>query len=428
MAVLIMSEDELSRAEILRDVDEGRLTIEAAGQLLGLGRRQVFRMMKAFRSEGPKGLISKKRGRPSNRKTPDETRGLAVQIVRQSYADFGPTLAAEKLAERHGVHVSKETLRKWMVEDGLWLDRRRRLKRAHQPRHRRDCVGELVQVDGCEHWWFEDRGRQCSLLVFIDDATSKLMQLRFVRTESTFSYFAAVREYLETHGKPVAFYTDKHVVFRVNKRDARKGDGMTQFGRALHGLNIDLICANSSQAKGRVERAHKTLQDRLVKELRLAGVNDMDAANAYLPTFMALHNARFAKSPANDKDLHRPLTRRDDLTEAFTWRETRTVSHALTVNYDRMAYILQQTPAALEAAGKRVEVIEYPGGEIVLRHKGADLPYRLFDKAQRVSQAAVVENKFFGPLLASIREKQIQRDAAAKPRRVRRPAREIEAR
>ena len=309
-----------------------------------------------------------------------------------------------------------------MLEDGLWLDRRRRLKRAYQPRYRRDCVGELVQVDGCDHWWFEDRGRRCTLLVFIDDATSRLMQLRFVRTESTFAYFEVLRGYLEDWGKPVAFYTDKHSVFRVNKREGLKGDGLTQFGRALHGLNIDLICANSSQAKGRVERAHKTLQDRLVKELRLADIRDVDAANAFLPGFMADHNARFGKAPANPKDLHRPLAARDDLDEAFTWRETRTITQALTLHYDRQVYVLEQTAAALAAAGKTAEVVEYPDGCIVVRHAGAELPYRLFDKERRVDQAAIVGNKFFGPLLAQIREDQVRRDAGVKPRRSIRPA------
>lgn len=428
MVVLIMSDGELKRLEVLRDLDQGQLTVEAAGLLLGLSRRQVFRVLKAYRVEGPPGLVSKKRGRVSNRKISDDLREQVVAIVRAAYADFGPTLAAEKLAEKHGVRISKETLRRWMLEDGLWLDRRRRMKRAHQPRHRRDCVGELIQVDGCEHWWFENRGPQCTMLVFVDDATSRLMHLRLVRTESTFAYFESLRRYLESHGKPVAFYTDKHSVFRVNKADAARGDGLTQFGRALHHLNIELICAHSSQAKGRVERAHKTMQDRLVKELRLAGINGIDAANAFLPTFLTDYNARFAKTPADDRDLHRPLGPRDDLTEAFTWRETRTVTQALTVHYDRMVYVLQQTPMALAAAGKVVEVVEYPDGEIVVRHKGTDLPYRLFDKQRRVSQAAVVENKFFGPLLAQIREDQLKRDAGTKPRRSLRPSREIEAR
>src|ERR1700761_1619566 len=184
--------------------------------------------------------------------------------IRQWYWDFGPTLAAEKLHEDHGVVVGRETLRQWMIADGLWRDRKQR-KRIH--RLRRECVGELVQVDGSEHWWFEDRGPQCTLLVFVDDATSRLMHLQFIESESTFAYFHAARAYLEAWGKPVAFYSDKHGVFRVNHPGALGGDGMTQFGRALHALNIDIICANSSPAKGRVERANKTLQDRLVKEL-----------------------------------------------------------------------------------------------------------------------------------------------------------------
>jgi hypothetical protein len=148
-----------------------------------------------------------------------------------------------------------------MIAAGLWCDRKQR-KRIHQPRPRRECVGELVQVDGSEHWWFEDRGPQCTLLVFVDDTTSRLMHLQFVESESTFAYFHAARAYLEAWGKPVAFYSDKHGVFRVNHPGALGGDGMTQFGRALHALNIDIICANSSPAKGRVERANKTLQDR----------------------------------------------------------------------------------------------------------------------------------------------------------------------
>src|SRR5690349_13878588 len=264
----------------------------------------------------------------------------ALWIVRQNYADFGPTLAAEKLAAEHGFSFSSETLRKWMIADGLWRDRKQR-RRIHQPRPRRECVGELVQVDGSEHWWFEDRGPQCTLLVFVDDATSRLMHLQFVESESTFAYFHAARVYLEAWGKPVAFYSDKHGVFRVNHPGALGGDGMTQFGRALHALNIDIICANSSPAKGRVERANKTLQDRLVKELRLAGAATLSEGNALLPTFIADYNARFAKPPANRKDLHRPMRAGDDLDNAFAWKEERTLSRALTLQYDRVIFILE---------------------------------------------------------------------------------------
>jgi hypothetical protein len=404
-----MSDGELARLAVLRDLDQRRLTSEAAAQLLGLERRQVFRLLKAYRIDGAAGLISQRRGRPSNRRKPEDLRTKALTVIREQYWDFGPTLAAEKLREVHGIALGRETLRLWMIEAGIWADRKQRRKRVHQPRHRRECVGELVQVDGCEHWWFEDRGPQCTLLVFIDDATSRLMHLQFVESESTFAYFDAARAYLEAWGKPVAFYSDKHGVFRVNHPGALGGDGMTQFGRALHALNIDIICANSSQAKGRVERAHKTLQDRLVKELRLAGARTLAAGNALLPAFMADYNARFAKPPANKKDLHRPLSVGDDLEDAFAWKEERTLSQALTLQYDKVIFILEPSEPAEAAIGKRVTVVDYPDGRLSIRYKGVELAYRTFDKLRQVPQAAIIENKRLGAALAFIREQQIER-------------------
>jgi hypothetical protein len=283
-------------------------------------------------------------------------RDHAIALVREYYADFGPTLAAEKLDERHDLRVSRETLRGWMRQAGIWLPRAER-KRIQQPRHRREHCGELIQIDGSDHRWFEDRAAPCTLLVFIDDATSKLMELRFVVSESTFAYFDTLKSYLERHGKPVAFYSDKHSIFRVSKEDATGGDGMTQFGRALSELNIEILCANTSQAKGRVERAHHTLQDRLVKELRLAGISTIAAANAFLPAFMANYNTRFAKPPASDHDLHRVMAGMNHLDDILCW-------------------------------------------------KGRSLPYSAFDKLQRVSHAAIVENKRLGEVLAWIKEQQ----------------------
>jgi hypothetical protein len=410
VTVQLMSDGELSRLEVVRDLDQQRLTTAAAGQLLGLERRQVFRLLKAYRIEGPSGLISKRRGRRSNRRRPDAMRRSVLAIIREWYWDFGPTLAAEKLREAHGITVGRETLRQWMIEDGLWRDRKQRQKRVHQPRPRRECVGELVQVDGSEHWWFEDRGPQCTLLVFVDDATSRLMHLQFVESESTFAYFHAARAYLEAWGKPVAFYSDKHGVFRVNHPGALGGDGMTQFGRALHALNIDIICANSSPAKGRVERANKTLQDRLVKELRLAGAANLADGNALLPGFIADYNARFGKPPANKKDLHRPLRAGDDLDDAFAWKEERTLSQALTLQYDKVLFILTPSEQAKAAIGKRVTVVDYPDGRLAIRYKGIELAYRTFDKIQQVDQGAIVENKRLGAALAFIREQQLRRE------------------
>jgi len=395
---------------VLRDFGERRITVAQAATRMQLTRRQVFRLAKAFRACGPEALVSRRRGRPSNRRYPERLRSEALGLIREHYADFGPTLAAEKLAERHGLHLARETVRQWMLADGLWTDRQQRLRPVHQPRHRRDCVGELVQIDGSEHGWFEDRGPRCTLLVYIDDATSRLMHLQFVPTESTFDYFQATRAYLEMHGKPIAFYADKHATFRVNKAGAVSGDGMTQFGRALHQLNIDIICANSSQAKGRVERANQTLQDRLVKELRLAGISTMEAGNAFLPTFMDEHNRRFAKAPRDERNLHRPLGPTDDLDEVLAWKEERTVSNSLTLQYDKVIFILEPTAITRGLARKRVTVVDYPDGRLAIQHNGVDLPYRTFDKLQQVNQAAIVENKRLGPVLAYIAERQKERD------------------
>jgi hypothetical protein len=306
MGLIAMSERDLQRLEVLSKVIDGRTTIVSAARVLALSERQVRRLLERIRTACAASIRHKAIGRPSNNRINDGVRDYAVAIIRERYADFGPTLAAEKLAEHDGLAVSRETLRQWMSDAGLWLSRQQR-RSFHQPHLRREAYGELVQIDGSEHRWFEDRGPACSLLVFIDDATGKLMQLRFVRSESAFTYFEALELYLRAHGSPVAFYPDKHSVFRVAKKDAKGGQGMTQFGRALCELNIEILCANSSQAKGRVERANRTLQDRLVKELRLAGISGMEDGNAFLPGFIERYNARFARTPARTDDLHRPL-------------------------------------------------------------------------------------------------------------------------
>ena len=206
--LVTMSVWELDRLDVIRRVVDGRLTPEKAGELIGLSGRQVRRLCAAYERAGPAGIVSRQRGRPSNHRLPDDLRDHAVALVRERYADFGPKLAHEKLVEMNGVRVSKETLRGWLVQAGLWLPRRERLRKVHQPRHRRDCLGELIQIDGCQHAWFEDRGPKCTLLVYVDDATGRLMELRFATSESAFDYFKATASYLRRHGKPVAFYSD----------------------------------------------------------------------------------------------------------------------------------------------------------------------------------------------------------------------------
>jgi transposase len=392
MSVVAMSHAELSRYDTLLRFERGELRAQDAAILLGVGRRQIYRLLDRLRAGGPEALVSWKRGRPSNRAFKAELRDQVLDLVRQHYHDFGPTLAAEYLVERHQISISHETLRKWMIKAGIWKDRDARRPRPYQPRYRRDCRGELIQIDGSKHWWFENRGPQCTLLVYIDDATSELMQLKMVESENTFAYMEATREYIERHGKPVAFYSDKHSVFRNANASAMK-DGMTHFGRALEALNIEIICANSPQAKGRVERANGTLQDRLVKAMRLEGISTITDANAFLPAYMARHNQRFAKAPFDPRDLHRPLAPNEDMTAEMVWREQRTVTKALTLHYNKAMLILEPTETSRPLVGKRVDVCEYPDGTLEIRHGEHSLPYRLFDKLRQVNQAAIVENK-----------------------------------
>ena len=403
---ITISMHELERVKIIESVVQHRLTIVLAAERLQLCERQVSRLVRRYEAAG---LVSARRGMPSNRELPIDLRARAMALVRERYADFGPTLACEKLAESHGLVLAKETVRRWIRDAGLWVPRRQRPPKIHQPRARRACLGELVQIDGSDHSWFEDRAPACTLLVYVDDATSQIMVLHFTATESAFSYFEATRVYLERHGKPVALYSDRASVFRptYSRNGAR---GVTQFGRAMYELNIDTFCANSSSAKGRVERAHLTLQDRLVKELRLRGIQTMEAANAYAPSFMAAYNARFARPPRSTFNAHRPLRDDEDLDAILTWRVMRKVSDSLTVLNDLMIYLLEDTEASRKLIGHYIDVWEYPDGRIELRAGGVALPYLPYDKLPEIDQGAVIEHKRLGPALQVAQALQAQRD------------------
>ncbi len=406
-----MSTKELDRLGVVERVLHRGLTQKIAGEMLGLSVRQVQRLCGQFEEWGPAGLVSRQRGRPSNRRLSAEFRAEVLRLVGEKYWDFGPTLAREKLLEVHGLRVGRETLRRWMVADEIWVTRREQKRRPYQPRNRRSCFGELVQIDGSPHAWFEDRGPECSLLVFIDDATGRLMELRFVESETTFDYFEATRTYLERHGKPVAFYSDKHSIFRVSKRGANDDeDRITQYGRALDELNIDIICANTPQAKGRVERANRTLQDRLVKELRLQGISNMDASNEFLPEFMDDFNARFARVPRSDHNAHRSLLDNEDLDQIFTLQEQRDLGKNLVVHYDNKRYVVEDTKANREFAGRRCEVFEWIDGRVEIRCDGVALPYKVLDKNPLVRQADIVENKRLAAVLEVIKTQQAERD------------------
>lgn len=303
-----MSMRELDRLKVIEAIIEGRLKPAAAAQRLRLTTRQVHRLVLRYREDGPAGLTSRRRGQPSNRQLSPGLENPAISLIRRNYSDFGPTLAQEKLVECHGLKLAKETVRRIMVDAGMWVPRKQRPPKVYQPRNRRACCGELIQIDD---------------------------------------------------GKPLAFYSDKASVFRSNHKAPQGGDGYTQFGRAMYELNIE-SCANSSQAKGRVERANLTLQDRLVKELRLRGISNMADANAFAAHFMASYNARFAKPPRSEHDCHRPLHSDEDLELIFAWREARRVSQRLTVQYDKVLYLLADTPQSRRLAGDHVDDLPLP--------------------------------------------------------------------
>ncbi|MDR7127658.1 ISNCY family transposase [Pseudotabrizicola sp. 4114] len=412
MGWVLMSEREVHRIEVLSAVVAGRMSTSEAASVLCLSDRQVQRLLITFREDGAIALRHKARGRPSNNRTTEGLRDLAMALVREHYADFGPTLAAEKLAERDGVKISRETLRKWMVADGLWLSRSQR-RVFHRPRLRRECYGELIQIDGSDHRWFEDRDAPCTLIVAVDDATSAIQEMRFVPSESTFAYFEMLAGYLRSHGKPVAFYSDKHSVFRVAKADAKSGQQATQFGRALLELNIEILCANSSQAKGRVVRKNRTLQDRLVKEMRLDGVTGMTAGNDWLPGYILRHNQQFARTPARPDNLHRAVTETPDrLNDILCWRDERYVGQQLTFSYERKRIMLEESEISRGLVGKYVDTYAWPDGRFEVRWKGFSLPYRVFDPdQQRVTHAAITENKRLSEALAFAKEIQEARQA-----------------
>ena len=302
-------------------------------------------------------------------------------MVRERCADLGPTFAREKLAEVHGLKLSAETLRKWMAEDGLRRVKPRRGSPVRQRRPRRPCLDELIQIDGSEHAWFEDRGPRCSLILFIDDATGRLLALRFVSAETTEAYMGVLRGYLDGHGRPVAVYSDRHGVFRVNHRD-REGE-LTQFGRALKTLDIEPTHAGSPQAKGRVERANGTLQDRLVKEMWLRDIDGMEAGNAFLPEFMEDFNRRFAAEPLCPADAHRQVLHdAAELGLILSLHSTRKVSRNLPLQYKGREHQIQVKGRGYGLRGARVTVCEGFDGRVSILRDGRPLAFRVLAEGE----------------------------------------------
>jgi transposase len=387
-----MSKKELTRLEAMQRIQEKRLTQKEAAHILGLSIRHVRRLYRAYREQGAQGLVSRRRGKPSNNRLDPQVMQQTIDLVYKRYRDFGPTLAHEKLTEVHGLRISRESVRRIMIGEGIWKPKKARKLQIHQMRERRACFGELVQIDGSEHAWFEGRGPRCTLLVFIDDATGRLGELSFVPVETFFAYCEASRHYFERYGKPVAFYTDKNSIFRVNQPSPLGlGKGITQFERAMQELDIQILCANSPQAKGRIERANKTLQDRLVKELRLRGISDLKAANEYLPEYREDFNRRFAVMPRSAHDAHRPLQKKENLDLILSHQEERILSRNLTIQHRKVIYQIQTQRPTYALIKAMVTVCENARGEVNILYRGRPLSCTVYHKQEK--HAEVVSSK-----------------------------------
>lgn len=355
---------EWDRAEIIGACARDEITVAIAAQRLQITARQVLRLRKRFIEGGACTMASRYRGKPSNNQLKEGLAKKALELVLSDYDDFGPTLACEKLRDKHGVILSKETLRQLMIGAGLWTPKGVRRVALHQPRERRPCRGELVQIDGSRHDWFEGRSPACTLLVYIDDATGELLQLYFADSESTTGYFEATQRYIRQHGKPQAFYSDRAAVFRSPRA---KSDTCTQFHRALDQLGIELICAKTPQAKGRVERANRVLQDRLVKELRLDRIDNIEEANAWCETYVPRYNERFSRAPLSQLDKHTPTHINDDLALILAMCETRKLSKQLTLKFGSRTLLLSDTPDARGLIGQPIAIHTYASGQVELR-------------------------------------------------------------
>jgi transposase len=367
--IVAMSEEERERVFLVRQMINGQVRQREVGEQLGIGLRQVKRLVRRWRREGDAGLVSRHGGH-ANRRMKIEKRERISTLLRDKYPDFGATLATEKLLELDKITVSVETVRQMQIADGLWKPKKRRHKRVFQVRHRRPRYGELVQIDGSPHDWFEGRAPRCNLTVFIDDATSKLLALWFSPSETTHAYLEALRGCVLTHGLPLAYYSDRHGIFRVNVKEAASGDGFTEFGRVLKRLNIESICAHTPQAKGRVERANQTLQDRLVKEMRLGGINTIEQANAFVPQFIATWNAKFSVPPKDVTDAHRPWTQTiNALDDVLARREERTLSKSLTFRTGGTMYCVKTDGSGTALRGAKVTLYHWMNGTMHIYYK-----------------------------------------------------------
>jgi len=365
--IIMLRQRELKRLHVIHKVLEGTLTQRDAADLISLTERQIRRIVTRIREEGDEGIRHKSRGRPSNRKLPFKER--IVQLYRSSYPDFGPTLFTEKLEEREGITVSRETVRTWLMEEGEWKKHRKR-KAHRQWRERKDHYGEMLQMDGSHHDWFEGRGPTSVLMAYIDDATGRVYG-RFYEYEGTIPAMDSFKGYITKHGLPMTVYLDKHTTYKswVRKDEFQEVEPISQFGRALQELGVRKLHAHSPQAKGRIERLFHTFQDRAVKEMRLRGVSTIDEANKFLVSYLPAYNRRFSVTPKKKENLHRRL-KDIDLDTILCIKTERTLKNDHTIQLNGKLYQIEDSIRA-----KRVTIEELIDGTMRIRYKGVPLSF-----------------------------------------------------
>jgi len=374
-----MSHQEIDRLKIVQQIEARQITQQDAASQLQLTVRQVRRLVRRYKDNGAEGLISKHRGKVANNRIPDKVRNKALELIRATYPDFSPTFAHEKLTELHELSFSVETLRRWMIDAEIWQSKAVKRARIHPSRPRRSQRGELIQIDGSPHAWFEERGEPCTLIVFIDDATSDLVGLHFAPTETTKAYMETLANYLNQFGRPVSLYSDKHSIFRINHANC-EGE-LTQFSRALKTLDIEPIHANTPQAKGRVERANKTLQDRLVKELRLQNISTIEEANQYLPTYMKQYNRKFGIKPRSSTDAHRKvLHSKTEVKQILSIHHQRKLTKNLSCQLNNIEYQIITKTKGYRLRQSYVTLCEEFNGKMTILQKGSTLKFRTLNQ------------------------------------------------
>jgi hypothetical protein len=393
---ITMTQEELKRSKMMQMAWDKRITQKRGAERLQISERHFRRLLKCYRQQGEEGLVCRLRGKPSNNRMDETKRQAIADFIKDTIFDgFGPTLLAEKLEAYTGILISKETLRQIMIEEGRHQPKTKKAVRIHPMREARPRRGDLVQIDGCYHAWLEERGPKACLLLFVDDATHEVLAAQFVPQETYFAYGALCTWYFRNIGLPVAFYSDRFSVFRVNSLNAVNTNAITQFGRALDQLGIELICATSPQAKGRVERTHQTFQDRLVKELRLQHIADYQQANVLLPTFITFYNHKFAVLPRSLADAHASLDPNTNLEKIFSIQQPRIISNNLQIQFNHVVYQIITSRPAYALQGRQVLAALDQNGQVSFYLNQQLLTVKKV--LQQPKQAQIVSTKSLDP-------------------------------